>query len=268
MVKDLTYNTNMVRNLTELLNSKDEHISELKQENDGLKQENQAQKEQSDAMQANLQTTLDELLDAKQEVKRLSNAYEQQSEQLTEANRIVRVQESRLASIKSLAQSLSFNIESWALDDQQKEGEAEHWGGNNNNNNNNQRQQSSQPRPSQPEPNQNQEQQLQQDHHHHQMQTTSHTDQDHHDSRFEVLEGMETIRHHGNHPLTQRVSPNKTTTEDNSLKTNSNEDYSFKTIETGLSTRPEDGTLPPSPSSQDETPMGAISMRQEEEEVS
>ncbi|CAJ1966497.1 unnamed protein product [Cylindrotheca closterium] len=272
MAKDLTYNTNMVRNLNELLTSKDEHIGELKQENFDLKQEKQAQQTQNDGLQNSLQATQDELLDAKQEVQRLSKMYEQQSEQLTEANRIVRVQESRLASIKSLAQSLSFNIESWDLDDQQKEGEAETWG----------HQPQIQQRPqSQPQPRRSQlpEQQPQDQLQEEQDQLQpSPTDEDQHiSSRFEVLEGMETIRqndqydhHGGNHNALMkqgRMSPmpnNKQQQQQALMMADDKEDYSLKTNETGLSTRNEESTLPSSPgeessslSSPARPPMGA-----------
>lgn len=217
MAKDLTYNTNMVRNLNELLTTKDEIISDLKQENAKLNQELHVQTERGDSLESTLQETQDELLDAKQEIQRLTKAYQQQSELLTESNRIVRVQESRLASIKSLAQSLSFNIESWALDDQQQE---EEWG----------RQSQSRSRSSQPDSSSPGKQD---------DLRVSPTDED--DSRFEVLEGMETIQGKASRPNSR---------EDQSLKTN--EDNSLKTSETGLSTKQEDSTLPPPSPDQNE----------------
>jgi hypothetical protein len=123
--KDLTYNANMVRNLNELLTSKDEQIQGLNQHNKVLQQQNKQENENNNVSQESLNKTKEDLMAAQQEIQRLGMMYERQQDQLTEANRIVRVQDSRLASIKSLAQSLNFNIESWALDDQQEE---EEWG--------------------------------------------------------------------------------------------------------------------------------------------
>lgn len=182
MSKDLTYNANMVRNLNELLTSKDEQIQDLNRHSAVLQQQNQEAIQRSNTLEESLNKSDQDLLEARREIQRLGTMYEGQQDQLTEANRIVRVQDSRLASIKSLAQSLNFNIESWALDDEQEEGGWE----------------------------QQQQQQT------HQQQKDA--------GKFQVLEGMETIRH-GSRGR-QRISPKAT------------EDYSLKTNDTSMSTRP------------------------------
>jgi chromosome segregation ATPase len=62
--------------------------------------------------------TQEELTATRAERNRLQQELDQQQQQLIEANHTLQVQESRLGSIKSLVASLSYNIESWTLDDE------------------------------------------------------------------------------------------------------------------------------------------------------
>ena len=107
----------MVRNLNQLISSKDGELEDLRKKMIALQEKYDAQVESNAALQASNNKVQEKYEMVHQEAQRLHSICNKQQEQLVESNRLVRVQDSRLASIKSLAQSLNFNIESWALDD-------------------------------------------------------------------------------------------------------------------------------------------------------
>ena len=118
--KDLEDNQVMVRNLNQLIASKDVEINDLLRKTQELQNRYDTEVESNVTLQASHNKIQQELQVVRDELTRVQSSYTQQQEQLTESNRLVRVQDSRLASIKSLAQSLNFNIESWAMDDNEE----------------------------------------------------------------------------------------------------------------------------------------------------
>jgi hypothetical protein len=119
--QDLQYNQEMVRNLNQLVQTKEGEIEELHQQNEELQSKQEISASHSSTLQSTSEKMQHELKEAQLEIERLSALSKEQQDQINESNRLVRVQDSRLASIKSLAQSLSFNIDSWALDDAEEE---------------------------------------------------------------------------------------------------------------------------------------------------
>eukprot|EP00980_Cylindrotheca_fusiformis_P001350 scaffold338_cov116-Cylindrotheca_fusiformis.AAC.15 len=227
MSHDLTYNSNMVRNLNELLSSKEEQIQDLQQQQTILQRRYEESIARGNRFEQAYEESQKECMVVRDEMQKLAKLYTNQQDQLTEANRIVRVQDSRLASIKSLAQSLNINIESWALDDQQQQ----------------QQQHEEEADKDEEEDEEEWEQQ--------QQQKTTHQQQQHQQQHslpppkesppqtlssattFQVLEGMEAIRRHSSRgrggQQGERASPSKVMAEDY---------YSLKTNDTSMSTRP------------------------------
>jgi hypothetical protein len=118
MAKELTYNVNMVKHLNQLLSSKDEEIEELTQKVEERENAQHTATERADGL-ANLQDgTQQQLKSTSDERNRLKELTDMQQQQLMQTNRMLHVQESRLGSIKGLVSSLSYNIEAWAVDDE------------------------------------------------------------------------------------------------------------------------------------------------------
>jgi hypothetical protein len=119
MRKDVNYNQEMVHHLGSLLSNKDGEIQKLNrklQENElaqhtGIQRTKQLASSKEETEQA--------LNSTKGDLNRLKSLTDAQKRQLQDANRMVHVQENRLGSIKSLVASLSYNIESWAMDDEE-----------------------------------------------------------------------------------------------------------------------------------------------------
>jgi len=119
MEKNHNYNIDMVKHLNELLSSKDE---KLKQVTNELSRKEDAQRkvaqlsDQLATLQKGTQLQLESAAKDKTQLKELT---ENQQRQLSQMKRMLEVQESRLGSIKSLVASLSYNIESWSMDDEE-----------------------------------------------------------------------------------------------------------------------------------------------------
>lgn len=117
--KDLTYNENMVKHLNQLLSNKDAEIEELTKMLKG-KEESQQRSLSRLSKLTNLHNGMQrQLKSTKDELDRLQEHTSTLQQQLEQSNRILQIQESRFGNIKGLVHSLSYNIDSWAFDDQE-----------------------------------------------------------------------------------------------------------------------------------------------------
>jgi hypothetical protein len=116
-IAELKKQEGMVHHLNQLLSSKDNEIKDIK-----LKQLEEESAKQLATKKASRFEKLHggaqhELNHAQEENKRSRTVIETQQMQLQETNRIRRVQESRLGTINNLISSLSYNIDTWSMED-------------------------------------------------------------------------------------------------------------------------------------------------------
>jgi chromosome segregation ATPase len=115
---DLKYKEDAVRHLHELLSAKDEQMSDLNakvSEKEIVQRKTAGQAKQFSAL---CDRTQEELDATREEVERLRRLTENQHAQLVEVNRKMHVQECRMGNIKNLVSSLSYNVQTWAVDDE------------------------------------------------------------------------------------------------------------------------------------------------------
>lgn len=109
----LQYKEDMVRHLNQLLAKKDEEIAKLTRQLKEREVSCQEATARGDKLQGVHETTLEKLNNVQEEASRLRKLSAKQQNHLNDAKRKIRIQENRLASIKSLVSSLNYNIDSW-----------------------------------------------------------------------------------------------------------------------------------------------------------
>lgn len=115
---DLKFKEDAIRHLHELLSAKDGQMRDLNakiSEKETIQQQTAVQAKQVSALCDRTQQELDA---TREEVERLRRLTENQHVQLIEVNRKMHVQECRMGNIKNLVSSLSYNVQTWAVDDE------------------------------------------------------------------------------------------------------------------------------------------------------
>ena len=115
---DLKYKEDAVRHLHELLSAKDEQMRDLNakfSEKETVQQKTAGQAKQVSDLCERTQQELDA---TREEVERLRRLTENQHARLVQVNRKMHLQECRMGDIKNLVSSLSYNVQTWAVDDE------------------------------------------------------------------------------------------------------------------------------------------------------
>ncbi|KAL3923036.1 MAG: hypothetical protein SGILL_001882 [Bacillariaceae sp.] len=111
----------MVHHLNELLTAKDEEIAELKQNLVRVESSYESAAERVDELSEMHKTAVTDLNQTKEELNELKLISHENQNQLEMYKRTVRVQNSRLGTVKTMVSSLSFNLESWEEESRKEE---------------------------------------------------------------------------------------------------------------------------------------------------
>jgi len=109
----LKYKEDMIRHVNQLLAQRDGEIESLDRQLTEKGEGHKNATSEISALQKEREETLTKLSSVRNEVNRLTKVSQKQHKQIEKSKRTIRIQEKRLASIKSLVSSLNFNIASW-----------------------------------------------------------------------------------------------------------------------------------------------------------
>jgi len=121
----LKYKEDMIRHLNQLLSQRDGEIESLGRQLTEKGEEHKNATSEIGQLQKEREETLTKLNSVRNEVNRLTKVSQKQHNQIEKSIRTIRIQEKRLASIKSLVSSLNFSIASWDDDKMNDDGDGD-----------------------------------------------------------------------------------------------------------------------------------------------
>ena len=114
---ELKEQEDLARHLSQLLCSRDDEIDHLKRQLSETETAAKLASENACQSEKLHRDTRRELMDTQKENEHLRNVVETQQNQIQEAERVRHIQESRLGTVKNLISSLSYNVDTWSIED-------------------------------------------------------------------------------------------------------------------------------------------------------
>ncbi|KAL3914743.1 MAG: hypothetical protein SGILL_005976 [Bacillariaceae sp.] len=118
---ELVKQKDMVRHLNELLTAKDEELVQLKQNLVRVEAKYEATSEKADELTELHDTAASDLARTKEELNELKLISHENQNMMEKYKQTIRVQGSRLGTVKTMVSSLNFNLESWEEEDRKQE---------------------------------------------------------------------------------------------------------------------------------------------------